>query len=149
RLEAASMMLVVVGRRLLGPAFLAAVVRRAMRHARHHEPGVVLLAHTRQLLDKRDGRPQLLVAVIAPGRHPSHLDAVFEDPEQLGGTIKLCGFGEIWRLRIKTASDVALGHTGCATANGAMCREMLEAHGDVRRVVKVPRDMDTGRMRLD
>jgi hypothetical protein len=67
-----------LGLRLLGPAFLAAamMMMAAMPHARHHEPGVVLLAQARQLLDKRDDCPKLLVAVIDPGRHAGHLDAV-------------------------------------------------------------------------
>ena len=54
-----SVMFVVRGRRLSGPAFLAMMMLGAMRHARHHELGVILLAHAGQLLEEGDGRPQL------------------------------------------------------------------------------------------
>ena len=53
---------------------LLAMVMAATRHARHHELGVVLLAHPGRLVHKRDGGPELLVAMVAPGRHASHLD---------------------------------------------------------------------------
>ena len=47
----------------------------AMGHARDHQAGIVLLFHARQLFEEADRRPDLLVAVIAPGRHAGHLDA--------------------------------------------------------------------------
>src|SRR2546430_15216862 len=73
-----SVMLVAVGRCLPGPAFVAAamIMLGAMSHVRHHESRIVLLAHARQLLDEGHRRPKLRVAVIAPSRHSSHLDAV-------------------------------------------------------------------------
>jgi hypothetical protein len=44
-----SVMLVAVGRCQPGPAFLVAgvIMLGAMRHIRHHEPRIVLLAHAR------------------------------------------------------------------------------------------------------
>ena len=74
-----SVMAVVI---MLGLTLVAAVMA-AMRRARDHELGIVLLGHIGELLQKTDRRPQLVVAVIAPGWHAGHLDPVFEDPEQL------------------------------------------------------------------
>src|SRR5580704_11388981 len=55
---------------------------------------VVSLRHSRQLLEKGDDRPDFLVghADRAKARHPRHLDAVLDHPEQLA-----------W---LKTANDV-------------------------------------------
>ena len=71
------------------------MVPAAMGHACHHKIGVVLLAHPRQLFKKPDRCPQLVIAVIAPGGHAGHLDAVLDDPEKLGGAIERRGFGQI------------------------------------------------------
>src|SRR4029077_4868787 len=65
---------VAAGRRVPGVAVIAADV--AVGHCAqwcHNELGVVLLAHARQLLQENYRHPQLLVAVIAPRRHPGHL----------------------------------------------------------------------------
>jgi hypothetical protein len=65
---------VAVGRRFLGVAVITAdVVVATVRNGCHSELGVVLLAHAGQLLQESYRRPQLLVAVIAPRRHPGHL----------------------------------------------------------------------------
>jgi len=61
--------LVALRRRLPGSALItvAVVVRGALRHRGHHQFPVILLAHARQFLQERYGRPQLIVAVIALG----------------------------------------------------------------------------------
>src|SRR6516164_3519587 len=127
----------------------AVMVVVAMRHARHHELGIVLVTHVRQLFEKRDSCPQLFVAVIAPGRHAGHLDAVLDDPEQLGWSVERRGFGKIWRWRIKASRDVALRDARRAVADGAMRCVMLNAHKNLRRVIEPGRHSDAGRLRLD
>src|SRR5215469_923275 len=86
----------------------ARVMVAAMRDARHDKFGVVLLAHARQLFEKCDRCPQLVVTVIAPGRHAGHLDTVLKDREKLGGAVQGRGCGEIGRRGIKAARDVTL-----------------------------------------
>src|SRR6516164_7219912 len=121
----------------------------AVGQACHHQTGVLLLGHPGQLFKKRYGRPQLLVAVIAPGRHAGHLNAMLDDPEQLGRRVEGRGFGKIRRRRIKAAPDIALGHAGRAVADGAMCRIMLDADKDLGGIIKPGRDRNAGGMRLD
>jgi len=121
----------------------------AGRHVRHHEPRIFLLAHCRQFPDERHGGPELRVAVIAPGRHPGHLDAVLDDPEKLGGAVKRRGFGKVRRRWVKTSGDIAARHPGRAVTDGAVRCEMFDRHRDVRRVVEARRDLDSGRVGLD
>src|SRR5215831_8549302 len=135
----------------MAPSFSAdkLVMHGAMRHARHDKPGVVLLAHARQLLEKADGCPQFVITVIAPGRHAGHLDTVLQDPEKLGGIVDRRRFSKVRRRRIKTSRNVALGDTGRAVADGAMRRVMLDADDELRRIVDSGRHGDAGRLRLD
>src|SRR5690349_2741964 len=146
-----SVKVVVGGCRWPGSVVLTAIVMvmAAMRHVRHHKHRIVLLADVRQLFDKCHRGPQLRVAVIAPGWHAGHLDAVLDDPEQLGGAVQRRGFGQIrWRW-IKALGDVAARHAGRAVTDGAMRPEMLDAHRDVHRVIEARRDLDGRRVRLD
>src|SRR5215472_6771268 len=122
------------------PALLSLLVRigvTAVGHARHQEPGVLLLGHRGQLFKKADRCPDFLVTMIAPGRHAGHFDAVLDDPEQLGRTVGLHGFCQVRRRWIKAAPDIAFRHAWRAMANRAMCRIMLEAHYDLRRIVEL------------
>ena len=84
----------------------------AMGNARHHQPGIFLLANVGQFLEKRNGRPEFFIAVIPPRRHAGHLDAVLDDPEELGGAIECRGVCKIRWLRVKAARDIALGTPG-------------------------------------
>src|SRR5215469_12213845 len=92
----------------MAPSFSAdkLVMHAAMRHARHNQTGILLLAHARQLLEKGDRCPQLVIAVIAPGRHSGHLDALLDDPEQLGRAVERRGFGKVRRRRTKTSRNI-------------------------------------------
>lgn len=87
--------------------------------------------------------------MVVPSWHTSHLDAVFEDPEKFGGAVERSGFCQIGGQGIKAPRDVALRYAGCAVADSAMRREMLDAVYDFRRVVEPRRDFNTGGMRLD
>src|SRR6516162_8931171 len=122
----------------MAPSFSAdkLVMHPAMRHARHHQAGILPLAHARQLFDKGDRRPQLVVAVVAPARHPGYFDVVLDDPEQLGRAVERRGFGQIRWRRIKTLCNVAPGHTGRAVADGAMRRVMPDAGDELGRIVE-------------
>src|SRR5215469_891553 len=98
----------------MAPSFSAdkLVMHAAMRHARHHQVGILLFAHARQLLEKADSRPQLVIAVIAPGRHAGHLDAVLKDPEKLAGIVDRRRFSKVRRRGIKPVRNVAFGDAG-------------------------------------
>src|SRR5215469_12580253 len=117
-------------------AVTAIMAMAAICHARHHSFGVVLLAHARQLFEKANGCPQLLVTVIVPGGHAGHLDAVLDGPEKFGGVVELCCFGEIRGRGIKASRNVALRHAWRAVTDRAMGRVMLDADEYVRRIVE-------------
>jgi len=121
----------------------------ASGYARHYELGVIRLAHAGQLFEKCDDRPKLLVAVVAPGRHAGHLDAVLEDPEKLGGAAEQNGFCQIRWRGIEAPRDVALRYAWCAVAGGAMRRKMLDADKHVCRIIQPQRRGDAGRMHFD
>ena len=74
---------------------------------------------------------------------------MFDDPEKFGGSVERRGLGKIRRWRIKTLRNVAPWHARRAVADGAMCRVVLDADDDLRRIVELWRHRDTGRLRLD
>ena len=127
----------------------AAMVVSSLGYALHHQLCVILFAHGGQPLEKTDRRPDFLVAVIAPGRHAGHLDAVFDGPEKLGRGVKLSGLRKIRRRGIETPRDVAPGNAGRAVADGAMGRKMLDTDDLLRRIVEPRRGLDAGRVHFD
>jgi hypothetical protein len=88
-------------------AGIVAMLVAASGYARHYELGVSRLAHAGQLFEKCDDRPKLLVAMVAPGRHAGHLDAVLEDPEKFGGAVEQRGFCQIRGRGIEALLQVA------------------------------------------
>ena len=127
----------------------AGVMMRAVRYVGRDKLSVILLAHARQLLEKTDCRPQLIVTVVVPGRHAGHFDTVLKDPEQLGWSVERRGFGKIWRRRIKASRDIALRDARRAVADRAMRRVMLNADKDFRRVIEPGRHNNAGRLCFD
>jgi hypothetical protein len=69
--------------------------------------------------------------MIAPGRHPAHLDAVLDDPEKLSRAAAFCRLGKIGRLRIEPLGNVAFGHARRAVTDGAMGGEVVDADRDL------------------
>lgn len=128
---------------------LVAAVMAAMRRAFHHEPGVNLLSHTRKFLDEGHGRPQLVIAVIAPGRHACHLDPVFEDPEELRRGVVVGCVGEIGGLRVEAMRDVAFGDPRCSVANGAVCCKMFRADQKLSGIVEPRWQLDAHGVKID
>src|SRR6516165_2976027 len=53
------------------------------------------------------------------------------------------------RRRIKAAPDIAFRHAGGAMAHRAMCRIVLDADQDLRRIMKLGRCLDAESMGLD
>lgn len=96
------------------PCHRCCPVVAAMGNARYHEPGIFLLANVGQFLEKRSARPEFFIAVIPPRRHAGHLDAVLDDPQELGGAIECRGVSKIRWLRVKAARDIAFRHSGRA-----------------------------------
>jgi hypothetical protein len=135
-----SVMAVVI---MLGLTLVAAVMA-AMRHALNNKLGIVLLGHIGELFQKADGRPQLVVAVIAPGWHAGHLDPVFEDPEQLRRRVMVGCMDEIGGLWIEAICDVAFRDTRCAVADGAVRCEMFRADQQLCGIVEPGWHLDVG-----
>jgi hypothetical protein len=69
---------------------IVVVVVRHVFHGIHLDlPRIVFRAHAQQGAEEGDSGPNLLVAVIGPGRHAGHLDAV--SPGGTPGLVKSSG----------------------------------------------------------
>jgi hypothetical protein len=128
---------------------LVAAVMAAMRRARDHELGIVLLSHIGELLQKTDRRLQFIIAVIAPGRHAGHLDPVFQNPEQLRRCVMVGCMRKIGGLRVETTRDVAFGDTRRAVTHSAMRGEVLRSDEKFGGIIKAGGHLDAGGMKLD
>src|SRR6266436_5891084 len=128
---------------------VAVMMVPALRPACGDQLGVVLFGHAGELLQEADGRPQLLIAVIAPGRHTGHSDPVFHNPEQLRGAVVTGRMREIGRLRVQSPRYVALGNPWRAVADGAVCSEMLRAYQHFGRIVEPLGDRDARSLDFD
>src|SRR3954470_6500631 len=66
------------------------MMHAALHHRLTDQLAILLLGHAdAEFLQKPDGRPDFIVAVVGPGRHARHLDAILDDPEQLGRCISV------------------------------------------------------------
>src|SRR6476469_5734331 len=64
------------------PLTMVSACGHRVRHACPNELAILLLGHAiAEFLQKRDRGPDLFIAVIRPGRHARHLDAILDDPE--------------------------------------------------------------------
>src|SRR6516162_11689052 len=93
-----------IGRNTFGANGL---VMAAMPHARHDQSGVLLLTHARELFEKGDRRPKFVVAVVGPGGHPRHFDAILQDPKHLGRAESRSRISKVRRLWIETRRNIA------------------------------------------
>ena len=103
--------------------------------------GVVLgRVETRQVLDERDDRPELVLAEPhAPGRHARHLEAVLRRPVDLGGAPLARGLHEVVRRRHQRLADVMGRNARRAVALQAGVAMQREAAMDQRGIGKLRR----------
>src|SRR3982750_4424593 len=75
------------------PLMMVPACGQDVRHACPNELAILPLRHAAaEFLQKCNRGPDFLVAVISPGRHARHLDAILDDPEQLERCISMrCG----------------------------------------------------------
>src|SRR3954462_14071266 len=85
------------------------MVVAALHNRGHNDLRIFLLSHARQLFEKGNRCPELIVSMIAPGRHTTHLDAIFSVPRRMFGGSSRPGGTEIslacaWIERIRAIS---------------------------------------------
>src|SRR4051812_36261955 len=72
------------------PLMMMPACGQGVRHTCSNELAILLLRHAAaEFLQKCNRGPDFVVAVISPGRHARHFDAILDDPEQRGRCISM------------------------------------------------------------